>query len=84
MPRCVLGLGHHRAQPACPVDDGAEDLENWLLWIAVDLLGIGVYQARGLYATAGLYLVFLILATCGLVAWWRAFDAERKSALASA
>jgi nicotinamide mononucleotide transporter len=58
-------------------------LENWLLWIAVDLLGIGVYQAKGLYATAGLYVVFLVLATCGLVAWWRAFDAERKPGLAS-
>ena len=58
-------------------------LENWVLWIAVDVLGIGVYQARGLYVTAGLYAVFLILATSGLVAWWRAWQAERNSALAS-
>ena len=58
-------------------------LENWLLWIAVDLLGIGVYQAKGLYATAGLYAVFLILATSGLVTWWRAFAVERKPDRAS-
>ena len=59
-------------------------LENWLLWIAVDVLGVGVYQAKGLYVTAALYTVFLILATCGLVAWWRAPEAERKTDLASA
>ena len=53
-------------------------LENWILWIIVDVLGIGVYQSKGLYATAGLYAVFLILATSGLVAWWRAWTAERE------
>jgi nicotinamide mononucleotide transporter len=59
-------------------------LENWLFWIAVDVLGIGVYQAKGLYATAALYAVFLILAVCGLIAWWRTLDAERNADLASA
>jgi nicotinamide mononucleotide transporter len=61
-----------------------KDLENWLFWIAVDVLGIGVYQAKGLYATAALYAVFLILAVCGLIAWWRTLDAERNADLASA
>jgi nicotinamide mononucleotide transporter len=59
-------------------------LENWALWIAVDLLGIGVYQAKGLYATAGLYVVFLVLATSGLVAWWRAWDLDRRTERAAA
>jgi nicotinamide mononucleotide transporter len=58
-------------------------LENWLLWIAVDVLGIGVYQAKGLYVTAALYTVFLILATWGFIAWWRALKVERKTGLAS-
>jgi nicotinamide mononucleotide transporter len=53
-------------------------LENWMLWIAVDVLGIGVYQAKGLYVTSGLYVVFLIMATCGLVAWWRALERHKK------
>jgi nicotinamide mononucleotide transporter len=58
-------------------------VENWVLWIAVDVLGIGVYQAKELYVTAGLYAVFLVLATSGLIAWWRALEAERKTDLAS-
>src|SRR5256885_237179 len=40
-------------------------LENWLIWIAVDILALGVYPAKGLYLTAGLYGVFLILASLG-------------------
>ena len=58
-------------------------LENWLLWIAVDLLGIGVYQVKGLHATAALYVAFLIMATWGLVAWWRALGAKRNADVAS-
>lgn len=44
-------------------------LENWWLWIAVDVLGIGVYWFKDLHVTSGLYLVFLVLATSGLIAW---------------
>jgi nicotinamide mononucleotide transporter len=49
-------------------------LENWLIWITVDVLGIGVYFAKDLYVTAGLYAVFLCMATAGWFAWrknWR-------------
>ena len=53
-------------------------LENWLLWIAVDVLAIGVYSARGLYVAAFLYAVFLILASWGLLAWWRTGPAGRR------
>jgi nicotinamide mononucleotide transporter len=44
-------------------------LENWLLWIAVDIVAIGVYLAKGLYVTSGLYAVFLCMATAGWMAW---------------
>lgn len=47
-------------------------IENWALWIAIDVLSIGVYLNRGLYLTAGLYVVFLALATAGLMQWARA------------
>ena len=58
-------------------------VENWLLWIAVDVLGVGVYQARGLHLTAALYAVFLVLASYGLIAWSRTLAAERKGDLAA-
>ena len=47
-------------------------VENWALWIAVDVLSIGVYLARGLNLTAGLYVVFLVMATAGLIEWAKA------------
>jgi nicotinamide mononucleotide transporter len=46
-------------------------VENWVLWIAVDLVAIPLYAARGLWLTSGLYVVFLALACWGLVDWWR-------------
>ncbi|MBN8709815.1 MAG: aminotransferase [Verrucomicrobia bacterium 61-8] len=49
-------------------------LESWVVWIAVDVLSIGIYGVKGLYLTMGLYFLFLGLATAGLLAWrkeWR-------------
>ena len=49
-------------------------LENWAIWIAVDVIAIGVYWTKGIKLTAGLYGLFLVLATIGLVAWIRAYQ----------
>lgn len=48
-------------------------LESWYLWIAVDLLAIGLFWVKGLYPTAVLYTVFLVLATIGLINWTNAW-----------
>lgn len=48
-----------------------KQLESWFYWIAVDVVAIGIYFSKGLYVTTGLYAVFLVLATCGLVSWRR-------------
>jgi nicotinamide mononucleotide transporter len=45
--------------------------ENWILWITVDVVAIGVYATREAYVTAGLYTVFLGLATWGYFSWNR-------------
>lgn len=48
--------------------------ESWFFWIAVDVIAIGIYWYKDLYMTSGLYAVFLVLATVGLLAWrksWR-------------
>jgi nicotinamide mononucleotide transporter len=45
--------------------------ETWLLWIAVDILSIGIYLAKNLPVTAILYGIFLVLAITGAIAWWR-------------
>jgi nicotinamide mononucleotide transporter len=44
-------------------------LENWVLWILVDVVSIGLYVATGVMFVAGLYVVFLVLAIRGLIEW---------------
>ena len=46
-------------------------VENWYLWILVDVVGIGLYAAKGVYLLSLVYALFLALAVKG--AWhWRA------------
>lgn len=47
-------------------------LENWWLWIAVDVASVPLYAVKGLELFAGLYLIYLVLAVWGLASWWRA------------
>jgi nicotinamide mononucleotide transporter len=47
-------------------------LENWWWWIAVNVISIPLYVVKGIYLTAGLYVLFLALAIAGLVEWRRA------------
>ena len=46
-------------------------VESWPIWVAVDVLAMIVYLMRGLYVTAGLYAVFLVLAIHGWRTWRR-------------
>ncbi len=44
-------------------------IENWIIWIAVDILYVGMYISRELYPTAILFFAFLILALMGYYGW---------------
>jgi nicotinamide mononucleotide transporter len=44
-------------------------LENWYWWIIVNVISVGLYAVKGLYLTAGLYALFLVLAVWGLISW---------------
>lgn len=46
-------------------------LENWILWLAVDVIYVPLYAARSYYLTAGLYAVFCVLVWRGWVEWKR-------------
>jgi nicotinamide mononucleotide transporter len=50
-------------------------LQNWLVWIAVDVLSIGLYAYKELYALAFLYVIFLGIAMSGYISWKREFRA---------
>lgn len=45
--------------------------ENWLLWIAADLIYVGMFVFKGLWLTAGLYAALVVLAVLGWRQWRR-------------
>lgn len=44
-------------------------LENWWLWIAANILSIGLYAAKGLWITTALYVLLLGISIWGLARW---------------
>ncbi len=46
-------------------------LENWLIWIVVDVVAMNIYALKGLYLTTGLYGVYLLICIKGLLDWQR-------------
>jgi nicotinamide mononucleotide transporter len=47
-------------------------LENWLLWILVDIIYVPILWYKQLYPTSGLYALYLALAVYGYIEWRRA------------
>jgi nicotinamide mononucleotide transporter len=80
----------HRTDAALPFADAATTsaslvaqwmatrkwLENWLVWVAVNLANIAICASQGLLPMAGLYAVFLALAVLGFREW--RLSLERK------
>lgn len=54
---------------------------SWLLWIAVDVIYVGMFAFKDLWLTAGLYTVMIILAGLGYRRWRdaAAFDTDAPS-----
>ena len=57
-------------------------IENWVLWIVIDVAAVALYIDRGLYPTAGLYGGFLVLSLIGLKEWIEAAQRARVVARA--
>jgi len=53
-------------------------VENWLFWIAGDLMCIPLFASKGLILSGFQYLVFLILAIAGYVAWSSRFKVKSE------
>ena len=49
-------------------------LENWIVWVAVDVVYIGMFLYKSLVLTAGLYAVFLVLSLMGYFQWRRSLS----------
>ena len=50
---------------------GRKFIENWLVWIAVNVVSVGLFVHKGLWLTVALYAVFTVLSVAGYVAWRR-------------
>ena len=46
-------------------------LENWLLWIVLNVANVAICVSQGLYPMSGLYAFFLVLAVLGFREWSR-------------
>ena len=51
----------------------AKKLENWIIWIVVDIVYIPLYISRNLQSTAFLYSILLLIAISGLVNWMKTY-----------
>jgi nicotinamide mononucleotide transporter len=58
-------------------------LENWAVWIAVDVVYVGMFVFKHLYLTSGLYAGFLVLAVMGHVQWRRSYRADHAGSEAA-
>ncbi len=75
----------HRTDEALPITDAATTsfslvaqwmqtrklIENWWVWLVVDLVYVGMYLSQGLAWTALLYAIYVGLAVSGLRQWRR-------------
>ena len=46
--------------------------EFWLVWIAVDVVGVPLLFSSGYYATGFMYVFYGVFTAIGFVIWWRA------------
>ncbi|MBE9586905.1 nicotinamide mononucleotide transporter [Mucilaginibacter sp. JRF] len=51
-------------------------LQNWLLWVFVDVIYVGIYYFKDLHLTAIMYAVYIFMATMGYVEWRREYKKQ--------
>ncbi|HXD29008.1 MAG TPA: nicotinamide riboside transporter PnuC [Arthrobacter sp.] len=52
-------------------------VEFWLIWVAVDVVGVPLLFSAGYFATAFMYLFYGCFTLVGFFVWWRARNHER-------
>lgn len=48
---------------------GRKFIENWLMWIVVNVVSVGLFAYKGLWLTVVLYTIFIALSVVGWRAW---------------
>ncbi|MEK9713200.1 MAG: nicotinamide riboside transporter PnuC [Thalassolituus sp.] len=54
-------------------------LENWLYWVVIDAVAIYLYIDRGLYLTAVLMALYVVLAVGGYFMWLNAYREQNST-----
>jgi nicotinamide mononucleotide transporter len=59
---------------------GRKLIENWPVWLAVNVLSLGLFALKGLWLTVLLYVIFAVLSLAGWRAWRRSAAAAAATA----
>ena len=51
-------------------------VEQWFVWIVVDVVCVGLYLYKDLYYTSALYAIYAIIAVFGYIKWKKIMNAE--------
>ena len=46
-----------------------KQVENWAVWVAVNIISVGLFATKGLWLTVGLYALFAVMAVVGWRRW---------------
>lgn len=56
-------------------------IEQWWLWIVVDVVSAGLYIYKGIYFYAGLYALYAVIAVLGYYNWKKLMSNENNQSL---
>lgn len=56
-------------------------VEQWLVWLVVDMISVGLYLYKQIPITAGLYSIYCILAVVGYLRWRKLAKAAKEEEL---
>ena len=51
-------------------------IDQWIVWIIVDFVAMGMYIYKGLYITAFLFFVYTVIAIWGYVSWLKDYKLQ--------
>jgi nicotinamide mononucleotide transporter len=54
-------------------------VEQWLLWIAVNVVSCGLYAWQGLYPTSILFAIYTVISILGYFKWLRMMCSRKTS-----
>ncbi len=53
-------------------------VEQWLVWMVVDIVCTGLYVYKGLYPTAGLYALYSVISVFGYLKWLKMMSDDKR------